>query len=46
MKKRIEDELDILRDEIIEIIPVGKIFLFGSYVDGKLDSDSALDSSN
>lgn len=43
MKKRIRDELDTLKDVIIETIPVGKIFLFGSYADGKPDADSDLD---
>jgi len=43
MKRRIKDELDILKDLIIKTIPVGKIFLFGSYADGKPDADSDLD---
>lgn len=43
MNKRIRDELDTLKDLIIETIPVGKIFLFGSYADGKPDADSDLD---
>jgi len=43
MKRRIKDELDILKDLIIKTIPVGKIFLFGSYADGEPDADSDLD---
>ncbi len=34
MDKRIRDELDTLKDLIIETIPVGKIFLFGSHAGG------------
>jgi uncharacterized protein len=43
MKRKIKDELDTLKDLIIKTIPVGKIFLFGSYADGKADADSDLD---
>ena len=43
MKRRIKDELDTLKDLIIKTIPVGKIFLFGSYADGKPGADSDLD---
>lgn len=43
MKKRIRDELDTLKDVIIKTIPVGKIFLFGSYANGKPNADSDLD---
>jgi len=43
MKKSIKDELDILKDLIIKTIPVEKIYLFGSYADGKPDVDSDLD---
>ena len=43
MKRKIKDELDTLKDLIIKTIPVGKIFLFGSYADGKQDADSDLD---
>ncbi|MFO7928958.1 MAG: nucleotidyltransferase domain-containing protein [Candidatus Humimicrobiaceae bacterium] len=43
MEKRIRDELNILKDIIIETIPVEKIFLFGSYAGGKPNIDSDLD---
>ncbi|MBM3707815.1 MAG: nucleotidyltransferase domain-containing protein [Actinobacteria bacterium] len=43
MEKRIRDELDILKKIIIKTIPVGRIFLFGSYAGGKPDVDSDLD---
>jgi len=43
MKRKIKDELDTLKDLIIKTIPVEKIFLFGSYTDGKTDADSDLD---
>jgi predicted nucleotidyltransferase len=43
MEKRIKDELNTLKDIIIKTIPVGKIFLFGSYADGRPNIDSDLD---
>ena len=43
MEKRIMDELNTLKDIIIKTIPVGRIFLFGSYADGKPNIDSDLD---
>lgn len=43
MEKRIRDELNILKDIIIRAVPVDKIFLFGSYADGKPHIDSDLD---
>ena len=43
MEKRIKDELNILKDIIIKTIPVGRIFLFGSYANGKPRIDSDLD---
>jgi predicted nucleotidyltransferase len=43
MKERIKNEIDTLKDVIIETIPVGKIFLFGSYANGKPNADSDLD---
>ena len=43
MKKRIKNELDTIKDLIIKTIPVGKIFLFGSYAYGEPDADSDLD---
>ncbi|PIU29024.1 MAG: nucleotidyltransferase domain-containing protein [Candidatus Hydromicrobium americanum] len=43
MEKRIRDELNTLKDIIIKTIPVGRIFLFGSYADGKPNIDSDLD---
>jgi len=43
MEKRIQNELNIIRDIIIKTVPVEKIFLFGSYADGKPHADSDLD---
>ncbi|MHB1253926.1 MAG: nucleotidyltransferase domain-containing protein [Candidatus Humimicrobiaceae bacterium] len=43
MEERIRDELNNLKDIIIKTIPVGKIFLFGSYASGKPNIDSDLD---
>jgi predicted nucleotidyltransferase len=31
MEKRIQDELNILKDIILDTVPVEQIFLFGSY---------------
>jgi len=43
MEKRIQDELNILKDIIVETVPVEKIFLFGSYAGGMPHTDSDLD---
>ena len=43
MEKRIQDELNILKDIIVETIPVEQIFLFGSYASGRPNTDSDLD---
>ena len=43
MEKRIRDELNILKDIIVETIPVEQIFMFGSYADGIPHADSDLD---
>jgi predicted nucleotidyltransferase len=43
MEKRIKDELNILKDIIVETVPVEQIFLFGSYSGGKPHVDSDLD---
>ena len=43
MEKRISNELNILKDIILKTIPVGRIFLFGSYAGGKPYNDSDLD---
>jgi predicted nucleotidyltransferase len=43
MEKRIRDELDILKDIIVDTIPVKQIFLFGSYANGTPHADSDLD---
>ncbi len=43
MEKRISNELNILIDIILKTIPVGRIFLFGSYAGGKPHNDSDLD---
>lgn len=43
MEKRIQDELNILTDIIVDTIPVEQIFLFGSYAGGTPHTDSDLD---
>jgi predicted nucleotidyltransferase len=43
MKQAIQAELDILRDIIINTVPVDQIHLFGSYAYGKPRKDSDLD---
>ena len=43
MQRSIINELNTLKDIIIKTIPVGKIYLFGSYADGKAGSGSDLD---
>jgi len=43
MEKRIQDELNILKDIIIETVPVEQIILFGSYACGTQHADSDLD---
>jgi predicted nucleotidyltransferase len=43
MDKQIEDELNILKDIIVNTVPVEQIFLFGSYANGTQHSESDLD---
>jgi predicted nucleotidyltransferase len=43
MEKRIQDELNTLRDIIVNTVPVNQIFLFGSYAGGTPHADSDLD---
>jgi len=43
MEKRIQDELEILKDIIVDTVPVEQIFLFGSYANGTPHADSDLD---
>jgi len=43
MEKRIQDELNILTDIIVDTVPVEQIFLFGSYAGGTPNADSDLD---
>ncbi|QGG47567.1 nucleotidyltransferase domain-containing protein [Heliorestis convoluta] len=43
MDKIIQEEIQILIDAIIRIVPVEKIFLFGSYATGTPHADSNLD---
>lgn len=43
MEKRIQDELNIIKDIIIRTVPVKRIYLFGSYAQGKANADSDLD---
>jgi predicted nucleotidyltransferase len=42
MEKRIQDELNILKDIIVNTVPVEQIFLFGSYANGTPHADSDL----
>ena len=42
MKKQIKDELSTLKKNIIETVPVERIFLFGSFY-GTPNTDSVLD---
>ncbi len=34
MERRIQDELNIIKDTIVDTVPVEQIFLFGSYACG------------
>lgn len=43
MEKRIQDELNILKDIIVNTVPVEQIFLFGSYANGTPHANSDLD---
>jgi len=43
LEKRIQDELNILKDIIIKTVSVEQIFLFGSYANGVPHDDSDLD---
>ncbi|MDD3898070.1 MAG: nucleotidyltransferase domain-containing protein, partial [Syntrophomonadaceae bacterium] len=43
MEKRIQDELNVLKDIIVNTIPVEQIILFGSYANGIPHIDSDLD---
>jgi len=43
MEKRIQDELNILKDIIVDTVPVEQIFLFGSYAGGTPHAGSDLD---
>ena len=43
MNQAVADQIAILKDLILEIIPVEQIYLFGSHAKGKATSDSDLD---
>ena len=43
MERRIQDELNIIKDIIVDTVPVDQIFLFGSYACGRPHSESDLD---
>ncbi len=43
MEKHIQDELNVLKDIIVETVPAEQIFLFGSYAEGTPHADSDLD---
>jgi len=43
MEKRIQDELNTIKDIIINTVPVEKIILFGSFANGIPNADSDID---
>ena len=43
MKKEIQEQVDIIKEIIVETIPVEQIYLFGSYAYGTAREDSDLD---
>jgi len=43
MEQRIQRELDIIKDGILETVPAEAIYLFGSYAYGTPGEDSDLD---
>ena len=43
MNQAVEDQIAILKDLILETIPVEQIYLFGSYANGTPTNDSDLD---
>lgn len=43
MEKRIRDELNTIKDIIVNTVPVERIILFGSYANGVPQADSDLD---
>lgn len=43
MDQRIADELNIIKDIVLQTVPVEQIFLFGSYAGGSPHQDSDLD---
>ena len=43
MKQIVQNELKLLVDIIVRVVPVEKIFLFGSFATGKEHNDSDLD---
>ncbi len=43
MEKRVQDELRILKEIILNTVPVEQIILFGSYANGTPHADSDID---
>jgi predicted nucleotidyltransferase len=43
MEERIRDELSVIRDMIVNTVPVRRMFLFGSHAYGTPDAESDLD---
>jgi predicted nucleotidyltransferase len=43
MTARVQEQIDLIRDIILDALPVEKIYLFGSYAYGVPNSDSDLD---
>ncbi|MTI96710.1 MAG: nucleotidyltransferase domain-containing protein [Firmicutes bacterium] len=43
MEKRVQEQLDIIKEIIINTVPVEQIFLFGSHANGMSHAESDLD---
>ena len=43
MEKQIQEQIDLIKDIIVQTVPVEQIYLFGSYVYGTPHQDSDLD---
>jgi len=43
MEKQVQEQIDIIKDIIVQTVPVEQIYLFGSYVYGAPRKDSDLD---
>jgi len=43
MDQRIQEELDIIKESVLKVVPAEAIYLFGSYAYGTPDEDSDFD---